>query len=409
MDNPIKKKIVILLIIIFSGIFLYNVYKIASEIYKTKKAIDDDYEYNDVTDILNYLDDDSLENIIDKVDTENAVNYSIVYNAFTSNGINIAIYLKDANNPEITLKGSKYSISYTLTKLEDKIYAANISLAALNNDTYIFYLSDNGEENNILNTLDPLKQIKRAKENTKLATFINTPFSVIINNFSYEYDILIDVGHGGVDVGASNDAITEADFNLIQSLYEKERYEQHGLTVLLSREDDGDGMMMGEFDSWNRAKLRGYAVGYYGVTAKIVYSNHNNSSENPSDSGFEIIVPNSFNRSELNTEFKIMNSLYEIYPKELINHIYTMYSRDIETGIAYNKERGSVYSYEDYYATTRLPLLLFKVDVTTYEGAYFNNEDNFYWYYYEEGWKKVSEAKIKAYVEALGKTYIPVD
>ena len=35
------------------------------------------------------------------------------------------------------------------------------------------------------------------------------------------------------------------------------------------------------------------------------------------------------------------------------------------------------------------------------------NKDDFNWYFTNEGWKIVSEIKIKNYVQSLGKTYIP--
>ena len=90
-----------------------------------------------------------------------------------------------------------------------------------------------------------------------------------------------------------------------------------------------------------------------------------------------------------------------------INNPYQIYSRDYEEGTGYNKINGKVYDYRDYYATIRIPLELFNVKTVTYEGCYMSNKENFNWYY-NEGWKMMSEIKIKHYVESLGKTYIPI-
>ena len=53
----------------------------------------------------------------------------------------------------------------------------------------------------------------------------------------------------------------------------------------------------------------------------------------------------------------------------------------------------------------RYPYEDFGVNVVTYEGCYLNNAVDYKWYITQEHWKDVSEAKIKAYVEALGITY----
>jgi hypothetical protein len=70
------------------------------------------------------------------------------------------------------------------------------------------------------------------------------------------------------------------------------------------------------------------------------------------------------------------------------------------------KRNQFVYNIKNYYAMQRIPYELFKVITVTYEGCYISNESDYNWYM--DNWKKLSEIKIKAYVEKLGKKYIPV-
>lgn len=340
---------------------------------------------------------------------KNYINGEIISNSYITNGFDLQITILNAINPSILLVNDKEKIELPLTHIHDNDYKINIIVDNLQNQKYEIYIKDNEYASPIINKLDLLEQLVRSKINNKLITFdyTNNYMSFKLENFKYEYDILIDPGHGGIDAGTLNKVIDEASFNLLQSLYEKERYEEHGLKVLLSREDDGDGMLTGS-EEWNRAKQRGYAIGYYGVTSKIVYSNHHNSAYNSTTSGFEVLVSNTLDENNLKTELQIINEINQKYPSTLINNKFQIYSRDYETGDTFNKINAKVYSYRDYYATIRIPLELYNVKTVTYEGCYMSNQNDFDWYYNKEGWKIVSEIKIKNYVESLGKTYIPV-
>lgn len=340
---------------------------------------------------------------------KNYINSKIISNSYINNGFSLQVTILNAINPSILLVNDKEKIELPLTHIHDNDYKINIIVDNLQNQKYEIYIKDNEYASPIINKLDLLEQLVRSKINNKLITFdyTNNYMSFKLEDFKYEYDILIDPGHGGIDAGTLNKVIDEASFNLLQSLYEKERYEEHGLKVLLSREDDGDGMLTGS-EEWNRAKQRGYAIGYYGVTSKIVYSNHHNSAYNSTTSGFEVLVSNTLDENNLKTELQIINEINQKYPSTLINNKFQIYSRDYETGDTFNKINAKVYSYRDYYATIRIPLELYNVKTVTYEGCYMSNLNDFDWYYNKEGWKIVSEIKIKNYVESLGKTYIPV-
>ena len=52
------------------------------------------------------------------------------------------------------------------------------------------------------------------------------------------YKIVIDAGHGGVDPGAINGDLQEKDFTLAASLYMRDRFEELGIPVKLTRSTD---------------------------------------------------------------------------------------------------------------------------------------------------------------------------
>lgn len=316
--------------------------------------------------------------------------------SWTDTGIKITFYSKDEIN-KITCKDKNVKF----TSKQDHYYTFTYDLKNLKNGTYTFKLND---KTILKDEREQIQKLVRSHIGDHLITVEDNKkkVQITIEDFAYEYDILIDAGHGGTDIGSSNSFITEKALNLEQTLYEKKRYEDHGLKVLLIRDDDSYGLGMGD-EEWKPVTRRAYAMGYYGVVSKIVYSNHHNSYSDSSRSGFEILVPASLDEEELKEELTIYDSFKSIYPVTE-NHV-RFYARNIETSTLINKENGNVYDFVDYYAVNRIPLQLFGVKAPIFEGSYLSNEEDFEWYYQKENWKKLSEAKIKAYVESLGVEY----
>lgn len=305
---------------------------------------------------------------------------------------NIAIKICDSNNKcdyyRGTPKGRNYDISLDLSKY--------------NNGNYTIKLRYKKNEYNLIDNLNFENKIVRKRIGNKLVTMKynkSTPYFTI-EDFKYQYDVLIDVGHGGFDSGAKNKYILEKYLNLTQSLYEKKRYEDHGLKVLITRTDDTYGMMMGSSDM-PRLRRKAYAIGYYGGVSKIVYGNHHNSTQNTKVSGYELILTNQGTKNRYQTEYKIASEWKKIYPN-LDKHT-RIYGRNYDTDAILKKEDGQVYSIKNYYAVQRIPFELFGVYTTTYEGCYLSNLNDFNWYI--KNWKKLSEIKIKNYVESLGIEY----
>ena len=173
--------------------------------------------------------------------------------------------------------------------------------------------------------------------------------------------------------------------------------------MLLLRDDYSYGTVMGD-EEWPLVRRKAYALGYYGSVSKITYSNHHNSSLDKTLTGWEIIVPSNSTYDDLKDVYKLKGEWTKVYnTKEEHVRIYT---RNYNTGTIFTKENNEKYYFTDYYAVIRLPYELFNIKNVLYEGAYLSNYNDFNWYYNEENWKKLSEEKIKVYVESLGIKYI---
>ena len=190
--------------------------------------------------------------------------------------------------------------------------------------------------------------------------------------------------------------------NLTVSMYEKCRYEAHGLKVYMTRTSDVYGDKMGP-SSLTRLHKVAYEMGYYGAVSKIVYSNHHNSIGNDYYSGYEVLIPASLTSGELTNEIAIANKWNNIF--DLTENHLRFYARDFDTEKKYAKLNGEVYNFKDNYAVNRIPYQIFNVKSIIYEGCYISNKNEFIWYWQNDNWHKVSEAKIETYVNSLGITY----
>lgn len=326
---------------------------------------------------------------------------------YVEDGIFVEGYVKDNNGTfkvMLCKENKSDCTSYDMNRKDEYYYNGNIQLSTLDKGVYYMWINSKIDER-VVNKMEMQHRLARAKIGDKLITFRYEEDTVklIVDDFAYQYDIIIDPGHGGTDPGASNEITNEKELNLLQSLYEKERYEQHGLKVLLLRNDMSYGLTLGGA-SWPPVRKKAYALGFYGVVSKIAYSNHHNSSEDLSMSGWEIIVPAWSTNKELEDIYKISEAWSRDYPV-LENHI-RVYTRNYNTGDIFTKENEEKYHFTDYYAVLRLPKELFNVGNVLFEGAYLSNQADFDWYYNNQNWKKLSEAKIKTYVERLGVKYI---
>ena len=333
---------------------------------------------------------------------------TIVKNNFYKYGIYYEGYTSDvAKNYKIKLKNkdNKLEYFYNMSVLRNNYYGGNLNLTTLENGTYEVYLIGSREER-VMNKLDVFSKIVRSKVGNKLATLIydNDLVSITIEDFKYHYDIAIDPGHGGSDIGTANGIMAEKDLNLKISKYEKCRYESMGYSVYMIRYDDSNGEVLGNnyLDPLDR---RAMAIGYYGSVSRVTYSNHHNGSLNMGEHGFEILVPNSLTAKELASEFSIYRKFSEI--ENIHDDKIRMYGKDYDIDTILNKANGEVYANKNYYSVIRIPYEMFNVKNVIYEPIYMTSPSDFNWYYSGGNWIKMSEAKIEEYVKYMGGTYNP--
>lgn len=327
---------------------------------------------------------------------------TIKKNKFTNSNIYLEGYTENiTENNVIKFVGEK-TYEFALN-MDGNNYTVNINPDEIVNGEYKIYIN----EDRLLNKMTIVERLARAKVGSKLVTFSynsSDEVSIEIENHSYAYDILINPGHGGSDTGAVNEYIAEKEMNLTVSMYEKCRYEAHGLRVYMTRTNDVYSKDFGPSSLIRLHKLA-YEMGYYGAVAKIVYSNHHNSIGNNYYSGYEILIAGALNKDEIGEELNIAakwNNIFDL--KE--NHI-RVYARDYDTERIYSKLNGETYTFKDNYAVNRIPYQTANVKSIIFEGAYMSNKDDFIWYWQNGNWKNVSEAKIEVYINSLGLTYNP--
>jgi len=351
--------------------------------------------------------DNGRENIFTPT-SYNVTKYSntIVKNNFNSNGIYYEGYVKNKSDSyRIRLKNRENSMEYVynMSVMKDNYYSGNMDLTLVRNGVYDVYIVGN-EEEKLLNKLSVLFKIVRSKVGNKLVTvsYVDDSVTIEIEDFKYEYDIVIDPGHGGTDIGASNGIMLEKDINLKISKYEKCRYESMGYKVYMVRNDDTYGEMLGD-NNLDRLDRRALTIGYYGAVSRVSYSNHHNGSVNLGDHGFEIITSNQATLDDLVVEVSLYNKFKKLY--NINDDAKRLYSKDYDTQRLLNKLDGSNNSNMNFYAVIRIPYELFSVNNTIYEPIYMSNSNDFNWYYTGGNWIKVSEIKIEEYINYLGGTY----
>ena len=334
---------------------------------------------------------------------ETSYENTIKSNKFTKTNISLEGYLKNVlEENKIYLKNDNNTYEYTLN-INNNNYSISINPEEIANGTYKVYINELA----LLNKMTPIDRLSRGKVGNKLVSFTyngSDEVSITIDNHEYLYDILINPGHGGWDSGAVNEYITEKEMNLKVSMYEKCRYENHGLRVYMTRTNDTYGAKMGPSGLIDLHKVA-YEMGYYGAVSKIVYSNHHNSIGNNYYSGYEILTAGSLTKDELNNELQIANKWNSIF--NLTENHTRFYARDFDTERIYSKLNGEIYSFKDNYAVNRIPLKTSNVKSIIFEGCYMSNKDEFKWYWINNNWYKVSEAKIEVYINSLGLTYNP--
>lgn len=130
------------------------------------------------------------------------------------------------------------------------------------------------------------------------------------------YDIVLDPGHGGADIGASSDGYKESEPTLKLSKTLKKELENYGYKVKLTREND---LKLDEYNEGGRAIIP------QEVNAKYTFSIHYNSSISAKANGIEIYTPHNIN--------------YEL-SKNIAQNLVKDTGINYSTNIGYKKEPG---------------------------------------------------------------------
>lgn len=289
-------------------------------------------------------------------------------------------------------------------KTSGKSYDSILDLTGVSNGTYTL-VATNLKNEKLKNNMNLDRKIVQAQVGPKLVkvTYPDNNIQVQVSNHSYQYDIAINVGHGGVDGGATGNGQKESEINLRISLYEAQRYRDHGLRVYLSRTDNStQGAATGP-SQWPTFRRTVHNMGEIASVSKYTYSNHHNSSTSAASTGWEILANAAATGSDLAVEYRVGSAWDGLYGKSKANSIYT---KHYFTQKIYNKNQGQTYKFIDWYGMQRVSYMLFNEFIPTYEHVYLNNNADMKWYL-DGGLEQMAEAKVKEYVTALGLIYRP--
>lgn len=349
------KKIIILIILIVAGYFLYNHFK-------TEEIIPPKFLYEDILVSINHK--------------ETNVNSFTIYGKY----LNLKGDLpEEEGSYTLVLKNNEEEIKINTITSDNTFSTSNyindgINLEKLKIGNYIILLHNTTTDSyyNLINKTEyhdnTYYTITRNKKNN-LITFPEKDF----NNINYwtidikeeklpedVYDIVLDPGHGGVDTGAGNGKYHESAFNLDYAKTLKEVLEEEGFKVKLTREDDTN---IEKYGAGSRTGIP------YEVKAKLMLSIHLNSSNSKKEHGVEVyyaypdtntyakvlasnIVKYANVDYSVNTENRVDSGVYmRVYSKADINQLtkeakrdgYTPYNfTDHETYYFFIRETGGI-------------------------------------------------------------------
>lgn len=351
----------ILIGVLMLGSYLYNKEqkrKILSSIENEIIDVNNYYLYGTHFNVEGQIKGISINNIKDVKFTlvdisENEKEYDAIYeidgnklNVATSKLINEGIYLEDIESGEYFLflkitylnNESKYYSMRNNTSYEDLEYytiTKNKSNKKINIEFDIFKSDD-----------EDISYIKFSVAKTKL------PASV--------YDISIDPGHGGSDPGAISGQYKEAEIAMKHCAELKEKLENLGLKVILTRDGTEDTSETSKFGVYSVYDFEGRVNIVGRAKVKYNFSVHVNSFDTNTLSGTEIYAPS-------NASLKIAQSLAD----NIVNIANTAYSTRntdkvsdgvyvrtfTEAEIAESAESAEKKGFEPYNITTSTPYL----------------------------------------------------
>lgn len=354
------KKIFLVIIIFIVVLFVVDINNFDNKMYdkitKGNVYVDEIYIYGRYFNIKGHADfnlDEAFLIFVDSTFNETKYDLSVNENKF---------YLSDKINGGLNLEDIKYDNSTILLMSNDKYYPL------INNSNYEntdYYTISNFNKTNYLEfVFSKFKDVSFLKLKCK---------NILVPN--NVYDIVIDPGHGGADVGAVNGNIYESNISLSISNLIKKKLEDEGFKIKLTREDDSNP---GPYGEGGRATIP------YEVKAKIFLSVHVNSTPHSIISGGTEVYAS----PNMNYDFaytiaskikEYANSTYsslQLYKVKDGVYVKNLSKQDIEEARESAKNSGYAY-YEN--VTTNTPWYFYNRETGGYmTGAYMDGRNKVY-------------------------------
>lgn len=354
------KKIFLVIIIFIVVLFVVDINNFDNKMYdkitKGNVYVDEIYIYGRYFNIKGHADfnlDEAFLIFVDSTFNETKYDLSVNENKF---------YLSDKINGGLNLEDIKYDNSTILLMSNDKYYPL------INNSNYEntdYYTISNFNKTNYLEfVFSKFKDVSFLKLKCK---------NILVPN--NVYDIVIDPGHGGADVGAVNGNIYESNISLSISNLIKKKLEDEGFKIKLTREDDSNP---GPYGEGGRSTIP------YEVKAKIFLSVHVNSTPHSIISGGTEVYAS----PNMNYDFaytiaskikEYANSTYsslQLYKVKDGVYVKNLSKQDIEEARESAKNSGYTY-YEN--VTTNTPWYFYNRETGGYmTGAYMDGRNKVY-------------------------------
>ena len=234
---------------------------------------------------------------------ENIDNISLIFH--NKNDIVVPLaYEKNENNISFKIS-DKLNSGYLLDNIEINDYNLYVQLN-INEDVLYYELQNNTKYNETT-----YYSVTKNNQNKKYI-FSNKHETINLNVAKNKdddiYDIVIDPGHGGIDKGACANGYCETDFTYLISSKIKEKLEQKGLKVKLTREELNSEERLPNYGENGRVNIANESK------AKYLLAIHLNSNAY-NDNGFEIYTAN-------NVDYEFASNL----AKSIVNKTGTNYS-----------------------------------------------------------------------------------
>ena len=305
-ENLLFLKRIIMFIVII--VIIISIYHISSNESEKNASV---YAFSSIDKIVNEIETDAYANVNQYIVYGTHFNLEGDMKIHADNSItSVEVVAKTASEEELTIdteytyEDNQLSFStlkeintgLDLENLEVKDYYILLKIKFSDNTTKYYSLSNNTEYGNIeYYTLT--RNNKNNKINIDFATINNIPILGLHITTVKElpkdvYDVVIDPGHGGSDVGAVSGRYMESEIALDCALELKTQLEAKGLKVLLTRdgtESEEEYTMYNIYDEDGRVTMANESH------AKILISIHLNSNLSDNvDGGVEIYAsPNS--------------------------------------------------------------------------------------------------------------------